>query len=534
MSLTLERVDGDTSIQDDLTRIRNENYTAIEDAVNNKAESSDVYTQTETDNLLALKQDKAITIDEQSTTVESAIQANFDSIEDLQAQIDGKVYGIIINHTTGVCVRTGDAIGLTTGSPDGINPIASDFDNIYPWNSVEQYKQNEFGLIKRPTDDGYDTFDGSLRNKYGKVWISDLTIGDIRTIAISTVKKDGYIEIDPPAIDAIIAGDDNGILRAKTGLAPKVNISYTGFLNALESQGDGKDSMYDMKAVHYLYCLSVVEAGTLDHKTAYGKGINSGMPYSSSDDYKVVIASTNANTVTLDSLGQPFYVGMDVQIGTSYTNDNIASNRKITDITDDGTYLIITVDGDAFDTAIGNTIVTWGQSVSQEAIDAIGLGSGYYLQYGSENRSHNCYRGTWDFCGGNLWLFTAGFMRYNGQYYGCTDPTKMNITDPRGADGWVDLGLNIQADNGYQRIRKAIEIDGGYIDVPIEWGNVASSNTFYSAYLYYFSSAYQGARVLRLGGTWDYGSSVSPVCPYGVLTPSGSVFSVGSRVIRYN
>lgn len=42
---------------------------------------NDVYTQTEIDDLLADKQDESIVIDGESTTVEGAIQANFDEIE---------------------------------------------------------------------------------------------------------------------------------------------------------------------------------------------------------------------------------------------------------------------------------------------------------------------------------------------------------------------------------------------------------------------------------------------------------------------
>ncbi len=223
---------------------------------------------------------------------------------------------------------------------------------------------------------------------------------------------------------------------------------------------------------------------------------------------------------------------MLVQIGTTYTNNSVASDRYITDISDDGTYLTITVDGDSFSTSVGNSCVTWAQPVPQSQYETMGDGSGYILQFDSENRSHVCYRGIWDLWG-NVWQFNAGFMRKDGEYYGSCDKTSYAITDPDGAEGWSDLGVGGYADNGYQQIREAIKIDGGSIDVPIEWGSVASSETFYSAYLYNFSSSYTDTRVLRVGGNWYSGSVVSLVCFLWLSAPpSNSGVSVGARFIR--
>ena len=169
--------------------------------------------------------------------------------------------------------------------------------------------------------------------------------------------------------------------------------------------------------------------------------------------------------------------------------------------------------------------------VTVEQFNTMGDGSGYILVRGAENKSNVCYRGIWDLWG-NVWQFNAGFMRYDGQYYGCADITKYNVTDPRGADGWSDLGIGDYAANGYQQIREGVEVEGGMIDVPILWGAVAGSVTFYSAYLYNFTDAYTGARVLFLGGSWHYGGNVSLVSSNGYYSPSVASVDVGSRLIR--
>lgn len=456
------------------------------------------------------------------------IQANSDAITELGTQIKAEIYGLQINHETGETVRTAGAIGLNFGSPDGINPIQSDFDNCYPYNSMATVKINPVGEKKYLGEVGYEAFDGSHYKYIPTFFARDITIGKYRNISISNKPLEGYVKIPERYVACFQAGEENGILVSKPNFPVRVNLSYNGFQNKLDMQSGV--FMYDMTTLHALLCLSYIEMGSLDHKGKLGRGINSGMPYGSSGyDIKV---GTTGNTVTVDST-KPFYVGMLVQIGTAYTNNSIASDRFIISITDnlDGTQTL-TLGGEPFTVSVGDTCVTWAQPVPQEAIDALNGGSGYYLQFGSENRSHVSYRDIWDIFG-NAWQFVAGFMRYDGQFYGCTDPTKMNVTDPRNAEGWVDLGLNIQADNGYQKVRKAVQIGGGYIDVPIEWGSKASSQTFYSAYLYWFSSEYQGVRVLHVGGYWCNGADVSPVSSFGNSSPWDSSIHIGSRVIRY-
>ena len=461
----------------------------------------------------------------EATTVKTAITELDARLVDAEAH----VYGFDFNETTGVCTRLLDAVGLTVGAPDGVNPIASDFDSCYPWSAMHHVKIALDGTRKEPFEDGYDTFDGEMMRHTPAYWYKDYRSGGHRYLYVSDKKKAGFLyqkAYDIASFDASKVGTE---YRSRVGEAPKTIESYTQFITGFYAQGDGKWSMYDQ--LHSEFMLSVIEAGTLNHKVAYGRGINSGMPYGSTAVYLLTADTVAGNDVVLADSAQPFYVGMTVQIGTTYTNNSVAQNRVITNVVRAGGVLTLTLDGAPFSAVIGNSCVAWGQSVPQAQFDIIGDGSGYILQHESVNRSHVCYRGVWDLWG-NVWQFYAGFMRYNGRYYGCTDPTKYNITNPVGADGWVDLGVGEYAENGYQQIREGVVIDGGTIDVPVTWGSVANSETYYSAYLYNFSSAYTGARVLHLGGSWHYVGYVSLVCSAGDSSPSSTHFNFGSRLIR--
>lgn len=441
------------------------------------------------------------------------------------------VYGFQINEITGDYTRTDSAVGMSFGDKDGVGAISSDFDNVYVFGGMRHVKISADGEQVEESNSNYDSFDGNIFTIIPAHYEYDETVASVRTIKVSGSYFQGSTFVPEQTIGSMQASLTGSEVRSRVGEIPKTNKSYTSFLTDIYAQGDGLHSMYNAQSLHTLFLLTTIEAGTPDCQSAYGVGISSSMPYSSSSDYEVVVASTNANTVTLSSVSQNFYVGMDVQIGTAYTNNSIASDRKITDITDYGTYLTITVDGDSFSTSVGNAITTWGQSVSQDIFDAMGNGSGYILENESESRSHVCYRGIWDLWG-NCWQFNAGDMRYDGVHYVCEDKTKYNVSSPVGADGWTNTEFGEYAENGWQQSRKAIKLNDSFFDVPVLWGNVANSSTYYSACLYNFNSAYSGARVLRVGGFWASGSYCSLVCSFGRYAPSDSSFSISSRLIR--
>ena len=523
-----------TNVQANATKIST-NATNITKKVNT-TDIVDSLEDTSIDKPLSAKQGNKLSTEKADqtdlNTTNKNVAANTTEITILQNKLLGTEYGIMIDETTGEVTRTGSAVGMSFGTPDGVNPITTDFDDVSIWKGMHAVKVSLDGIVKEPTEDGYDTFDGSSMISIPQgYYIKDERVDGYRYISICDRQIDSnYYPIKVRYLDTMIASDDgNGNLVCKPDLPPRKNISYDTGNSIIKAQGDGNWAMRDMTGSYLRWALSCIEAGSTDHKTAYGLGIQSGMPYGSSG-YDVKVASTG-NTVVVDS-DKPFYVGMMVQVGTSYTNNSVASDRYITAITDNGDDTqTLTLDGDSFTVAIGNTCVTWGQPIPQAQFDTMQNGSGYILQFGSTARSHVFYRGME--LQGNMWCLVDGFRRYDGEYYGCTDPQYYGASDVRTSEGWTDLGYNILADNGYQKLRECIKLGDGFVDVPLEWGSVATSNTFYSAYIYNFTSAYMGDRVLLLGGGWSNGSDVSPVGSNGGHSPSNAYLTVGCGLIRY-
>jgi hypothetical protein len=329
-------------------------------------------------------------------------------------------------------------------------------------------------------------------------------------------------------------GEESGSLVTKSGVAPKTNKSMTSFTTDLWAKSaTAKWRMNDFAAWMLTTTLMAIEVGTFDVKTAIGPGIQSGMPYGSGSEYQAVAATTSANTITIADTVTNFYAGMVVQIGTAYSNNNIAANRTITDVTDnlDGTQTI-TVDGDPFSVAIGNSVVTWGQPVPVDQMDALHGESGYITQFESSVRSHVCWRWIWDLWG-NVWELLGGILRVEGTFYISFNRDAHDDFSPVGNPDWVDTDYTPIVENGYQKEREVITYNNGQISLPKTTGGTGvGANTWYAAYLYYFGADYQtSTRVVLVSGFWSYGGYVSPFYWYGYSTPSDAYFIVGSRAV---
>jgi hypothetical protein len=466
-----------------------------------------------------------------------------------------KIYGIRITVSDGTVTRVEDAVGLTFNAHAGSynSELVNDFNTCYPWSAIRQVKTDSNGKILAYLGDNiYSEIEGEYYTRIPQFYFRDYEITeeevDYRYVMISDRPLPNY---QPAFLDSSGNKKPYGLYgrtpthwdgsemvtkpSSVTNNRPlKVSYAYDDFLTAFEAKGDGNWTGYDLIARHALWALSVVEAGSLDHKTSCGTGINSGMPYGSGSEYQAVSATSDANTVTLSD--SPYYAeGMLVQVGSSYSNNSVAADRYITDVTDnlDGTQTL-TLSGDPFSVSIGDYCVTWGQPVPEEQIDALNGESGYITQFGSQNRSHVSYRGIWDLWG-NIWQWNYGFIRYDGVYYISTQPSYYNIGgtfDPRAETGWTEISGTGYLDNGYQKTRKPLTTNFGIVDYLTETGGGAGSSTFYAAYLYNYNSSYTGVRVLLVGGRWGLGSNVSPVCAYGHYGPGSSHFSLGARLIR--
>jgi len=193
----------------------------------------------------------------------------------------------------------------------------------------------------------------------------------------------------------------------------------------------------------------------------------------------------------------------------------------------------ITLDGAAFDSVAGTTtIVSWGQPVPAENMDALNGESGYITRFDSSTRSNVCWRWMWDLWG-NVWEWLAGILRVSGKFYISFDRDLHAETSPAGKAGWIDTGYTPIVENGYQKERQVITYNNGQISLPkTTGGSGVGANSWYAAYLYYFGADYQtSTRAVLVSGSWLNGADVSPFAWHGYYGPANAYFSLGARAV---
>lgn len=464
-----------------------------------------------------------------------------------------KVYGIDYNESTWVTTILGDRIGLVCGTNKGsYTAPQNDLDSCYPWSGIVQVKVNDAGEITSKRGDlAYDTDTGDFMGGIPKFWFYDkeLTIDGVvhRRIMVTDAPAEGFrihpLFLNPDGTETsmryrtrVHASYVDGKLRSLSDQYAQVDTSMIGFRQQCAAKGT-RWHVYDKRFQHAMFILMSIEAGSFNLKSVFGYGVNA-MPYGSDDNYRVTVAQTaQASVILASSTASAFKPGMMLQVGTSYYNSNVAANRRITAIaTYDSSNSIVSLDGDPFDSAVGNFTVCRYQPVTAEMMDAFHGGSGYWQPAGySAMCCNTCWRGFWD-SWGNLWSWLDGIMRQDGKIYLCFDPSKYAncgnsaSTAPAVADGWIDINYKPVIPNGWQANRKLYDDGVNACDLPEEVG--AGSSSGYNAYLYYFTSEQQiGICAVLAGGGWSNGSYCSILCENGYNAPSSASYNFGSFLI---
>ena len=299
------------------------------------------------------------------------------------------------------------------------NPTVSDFMKVRPWSDIRLCLMDKIGnIVAIQGDDNFATYaaetnpDGTNVWNFGslftpfymRIWegvdgesfaFKEWDVSAVQlpgyNIAPAFIREDGTIRPYIVINSYKIGIDTDGKICSKPNTVPLVNtstLSFDSLYEALDVETNWLGNHFTTNDVWKI--LVCIEFGTMDIQNAVGQGISSSMPYSSSSSYQLTEATTDSITVTIADSGQPFYEGMDVQIGSSYANSTYAANRKITDVDTVSIpgSMIITVDGDPFSAPTGGWIVTWGQSDTSANLLQIGTGCGWISQWGSESRSH--------------------------------------------------------------------------------------------------------------------------------------------------
>jgi hypothetical protein len=464
-----------------------------------------------------------------------------------------KRFGLRFYTDTGSFERIGDAVGLTHRNHAGsYTPgVMSDFSLYDPWMGIKKCKVNSDGQILSWFGDGdYETTDGEDMVVFPRCFTgwTPKTINsrpcvdiEVSNVKLNGLYPTGFVGSDGNILNRLFVGatklgESGGSLTTRAGIAPKTSKSMTSFTTDIRAKSaTAKWRLNDFAAWHMVTTLMIIEIGTMDVKTAIGPGIQSGMPYGSGAEFKCTVSQTGANSIIIANAGATnMRVGMVMQVGTSYTSNAVAADRAITLIEDyDASNKTITLDGAAFDSVAGTTtIVSWGQPVPADQLDALNGESGYILQFDSATRSHVCWRWVWDLWG-NVWEWLAGILRVEGKFYISFNRDLHNDFSPVGKAGWIDTGYTPIVENGYQKEREVITYNDGQISLPKTTGGAGvGANTWYAAYLYYFGASYQsGTRAVLVSGGWADGSLVSPFYWFGIFGPSDANFSISARAV---
>jgi len=466
------------------------------------------------------------------------------------ASWSAKRFGLRFFTDTGEFARIGDAAGMVHRNHAGsYTPgVYSDFSFEDPWGGIKPCKMDDDGhILGWYGDPGYELLDGDEMAFIPRVftgWNANVVGGrlcvDIEAspAQLPGLCPTGFIGMNGELLRGIYVGrtklgESGGKLKSGAGLAPTVNKSMNSFDTDLRAKSStAKWRLHDFASWMVQTTLMAIEIGTFDVKTAIGPGVQ-GLSNNYSASNVCTVATENAHTfVMAKTRSQYFKVGMMVQIGTTHTDNSIASNRAITDISEyDETNDTITVDGAPFTTTITSTIATWGQLVPVENMDALKGESGYITRFGSASQSNVCWRWIWDLWG-NVWEWLGGVLRSEGKFYLCFDRDNYQ-SDPVGKDGWVDTGYTPVVENGYQKEREVITYRNGQISLPKTTGGAGvGANSWYAAYLYYFGADYQtSTRAVRVGGSWVDGVNVSPFCWLGNYTPSVALIYISARSV---
>lgn len=459
----------------------------------------------------------------------------------------------------GVLSRTGAAATMTSARSNGsFNPTVSDFLKVRPWSDIRLCLVDKVkNVLAIQGDDNFSAMaieknpDGSSKYNVGsmffpfymRIWsgtdgegfaFKEWDVSAVKlpgyNIAPAFQREDGTIRPYIVILSYKTGMDKDGKVCSKPDTVPLTVTSTLAFdthyasLDVDTGWIGGHFTTTDVWRI-----LLIIEFGSFDIQAAVGQGISSSMPYSSSASYQLTAATTGGNSVTIASSGQPFQVGMDVQIGSSYSNNTYAANRKIVEIDTASVpgSMIITVDGAAFSAPVGGWIVTWGQSDSIDNLLQIGTGCGWISQWGAEARSHVYVYGLVDPYA-NVFEVERGKMRKAKHFFVNFNPlTSAGVSDPEVA-GYVDCGEFSTGAATYGWISDFKIVTLGLRQMQLV--SAVGGNSIGDV-IYYADDARTGTYVCFRGGSWYYGSNGGPFCEVWSSSPSYAHFYRGDRGI---
>ena len=310
--------------------------------------------------------------------------------------------------------------------------------------------------------------------------------------------------------------DNTTKLESKSGKYPLVNKNIVQFRDYATANGAGYQQL-DIHVVDLIQTLFYIEFGTVN-SDAIARGWTSGN-YSASDT--ATAAESGANRIIVaNATAAKFAVNEPISIGTSLGDNQICTDRKITEI---GVYDVdnkaVAFDGTAVNIAIGNILYNSGWQSGFSATVTAKSGSNNNLTNG---KNPFVYRGIENLFG-NVWQFVDGINTKDKQSWVCKNAAQYasNVF----ASPYEQLGYaNANTDNYV--IKTGFDANCPFAEIPSEVGVTGSS-----AYKdYYYQSA--GERIALFGGFWALGATAGLSYWYLYNSSAYASLYLGGRLVK--
>ena len=418
------------------------------------------------------------------------------------------IYGVSWDGSSSpTLTRTDAAIGMVANAGVDANVVVNNFDTADIYRNITQVT---------------DAF-GNVFMRIPKFWVEKTAVGAARTWRISSrpfgaaylpacFANASYVDVGK--YNASLSGANK--LESLSGKYPLVSKNIVEFRGYAQANGAGYYQM-DVHVADIIRTLFYVEFATLNSQ-AIMAGFTAGR-YNAADTATVAENAVNRIVVT-NATAALFNVGQTVSVGTSLGGNQIFYGRTITSIdVYDASNKAITVDGAAFNIAVGNIIYSTGWKS--------GFSSSIVAKSGSlthnTNGSWPCvYRGIenpW----GSVWQFVDGLNINENQAWVCRTPA--DYASNLFAAPYAQLSYVCKNANG-NPVSMGFDPANPFANLPSEVGG--DSTTYYSDY--YYQTA--GQRIAFLGGDWSYGALAGLSCWRLVYVSSTASLSVGGRLLK--
>lgn len=454
--------------------------------------------------------------------------------------------------------RCFDAVGKRSLFGVGGMVSHSDFDRVYPWNSIRRcnVRRHDGHTIITYDDDPAFRTDGSQGDVFVRIpkfYVEKYVDGGYEYRVVSgkgerphpAFIENGH-ELDAVYVSAFEGhiGPDS-LLRSLAGVIPTTNITAQQFLEAAQRRGP-QYTLYDMRTVDLLFSLIAVEYGCRNTSAVFGHGIaDYRQPLEEEWDsdrcYLSIYNHHNTNTITCGLQNRPLIsVGSCVCICDS-DQHNVLTYARCTDIKVTSRHTTYTFNGPPIDINthcfIGNCAQSTNWIETCSAPHHSPTGRANIMEKHLNPRERNPMRYRWiENIVGNVWHFLPDVTFFNQQMYVCSNMDKYRF-------GSYDEYYEAYGETFSENTDNSVLRDEPYLNywvttlMPDDDGKGVSMGNSYDRSLlsthafgaYYYVK--DGLNIVANGGGFDHRFRCNLLTSRAWISPQRRWFLYGARLL---